>query len=84
MSDLQIAVQKNQYELSEDGLTALDQFFSGISISEIGNGRGARNLFERAITQQAKRIAQTAPTAEQELSTITAADIVSAARKGGF
>jgi len=76
--------KKNQYELSEDGLTALDQFFSGISISEIGNGRGARNLFERAITQQAKRIAQTAPTAEQELSTITAADIVSAAKKGGF
>lgn len=49
--------RKNQYELSDDGLTALDQFFSGISISEIGYGRGARNLFERAITQQAKRIA---------------------------
>ena len=76
--------RKNQYELSEDGTAALEQFFSTVPISEIGNGRGARNLFERAITQQAKRIAQTAIDSEQELSIINAVDIANAAKKGGF
>ena len=49
----------NQYVLSEGATNRLKSHFAEIDISSIGNGRGARNLFEKTVTQQAKRIAHT-------------------------
>lgn len=74
--------QKNQYELSEDATAAVKDYFSSVSIADIGNGRGARNLFERVVTQQAKRISKNSDSSSQELSVITEADIFKAIKKG--
>ncbi|BET22567.1 AAA family ATPase [Solobacterium moorei] len=74
--------QKNQYELSEDATTAVKDYFSSVSIADIGNGRGARNLFERVVTQQAKRISKNSESSSQELSVITETDVFKAIKKG--
>ena len=72
---------KNQYILSNDGSERLMTYFEEIEISKIGNGRGARNLFEKAVTQQAKRIERLSE-AEVDLQKITAEDIDTAIRRG--
>lgn len=74
--------QENQYELSAAAVTAIKDYFSAISIADIGNGRGARNLFERAVTQQAKRLSQNSKNLDQALSVITSEDIYSAIKRG--
>ena len=73
--------QKNQYELSEAAATAIKDYFSTISIADIGNGRGARNLFERVVTQQAKRLSQNSEDSDQALSYITDVDVYRAIKK---
>ena len=73
---------KNQYELSEDATSAVKGYFSSVSIADIGNGRGARNLFEKVVTQQAKRISKSSDSSGQELSIITEMDVVQAIKKG--
>ncbi len=74
--------KKNQYELSEDAAAAIKDYFSSVSIPDIGNGRGARNLFEKVVTQQAKRAAKSSIHSARELSTITESDVFNAAKKG--
>lgn len=74
--------QKNQYEISEDATTAIKNYFSSISIADVGNGRGARNLFEKVVTQQAKRISKSSDNSNQELSIITETDVFKAIKKG--
>lgn len=73
---------KNQYELSYDAEDAVKSYFSNVDISAIGNGRGARNLFEKVVTQQAKRIEKTSGDENIDLQLITGADISSAVTKG--
>ena len=77
-----LSCQKNQYELSDDAVTAIKEYFSEVPIADIGNGRGARNLFERVVTQQAKRLSQNVANSDQALSIITVEDIYSAIKKG--
>lgn len=77
-----MSCSKNQYELSDDAITSLKDFFSSVSISDIGNGRGARNLFERVVTQQAKRLSSFTAETGNALSLITRADIMNAIEKG--
>ena len=72
---------KNQYILSNDASERLMTYFEEIEISQIGNGRGARNLFEKAVTQQAKRIERLSEE-EVDLQKITAEDIDAAIRRG--
>ena len=74
----------SQYKLSDAAATNLKHFFSSVSISNIGNGRGARNLFERVVTQQAKRLSSYDIETNGELSTITHDDIINALKKGWF
>ena len=75
--------QKNQYELSERAVMAVKDYFASISIADIGNGRGARNLFEKVVTQQAKRVTKnSSDSAKQELGVIDEADIFNAIKKG--
>ena len=73
---------KNQYMLSYDAEDAVLSYFRGIDISAIGNGRGARNLFEKVVTQQAKRIEKTPEDESIDLQMITGEDISSAVMKG--
>ena len=73
---------KNQYELSEDAGNALKDYFSSIDIAMFANGRGARNLFEKAVTQQAKRLSLCNSNSNDDLSMITDADILNAIKKG--
>ena len=72
---------KNQYTLSDNATEKLTAYFENIEISKIGNGRGARNLFEKAVTQQAKRLERLSEE-EVDLQTITAEDIDTAIRRG--
>ena len=72
---------KNEYTLSDDALAKLKLYFEQIDISRIGNGRGARNLFERVVTQQAKRI-ETLPGEDIDLQMIIVEDIDQAIRRG--
>lgn len=72
---------KNQYILSDDASERLKLYFEEIDISKIGNGRGARNLFEKVVTQQAKRIERLSEK-EVDLQKITAEDIDTAIRRG--
>ncbi len=72
--------EKNQYVLSEDAEIRLKAFFREIQIASIGNGRGARNLFEKTVTQQAKRIEQSLEE-DIDLQEIIAEDIDMAIRR---
>lgn len=70
--------ESNQYILTDESKSLLKKHFEEISIPDIGNGRGARNLFERVVTQQAKRISSIPGASDAELSIITAQDIYNA------
>ncbi|MBR4109089.1 MAG: AAA family ATPase [Oscillospiraceae bacterium] len=77
-----MSCDKNQYVLTEAAETAVKDYFATVSISTIANGRGARNLFEKVVTQQAKRIASMSESHADELSTITEDDIKHALARG--
>lgn len=47
---------KNQYKLDQLAKGVLSSFFAQVNPVDIANGRGVRNLFEKVVTQQAKRI----------------------------
>lgn len=49
---------KNQYTLKDNVSEILKAFFESVSSEKIGNGRGVRNIFEKAVTAQAKRLSQ--------------------------
>lgn len=72
-----MSCQKNQYTLTESAATAVENYFSNVSIPGIANGRGARNLFEKVVTQQAKRTVIMSDKTD-DLSTITEDDIINA------
>ena len=81
-SIFKLLCDKNQYELSEEAEIALKDYFASINIADFANGRGARNLFEKTVTQQAKRISMGDGASNDDLSVITDADILNAIKKG--
>lgn len=72
--------ERNQYVLSTEASEKLMAYFNEIEIDKIGNGRGARNLFEKAVTQQAKRIERLSD-ADADLQEINTEDIDMAIRR---
>lgn len=78
----ELLCRNNQYEISEIAATAVKHYFSSISAADIGNGRGVRNLFERTVTQQAKRVSQSGGDESNALSLIVEEDILQAIKKG--
>ena len=82
LSIFKMSCEKNQYVLTEAAETAVKAYFATASISAIANGRGARNLFEKVVTQQAKRTVAMADSQADELSTITEDDIKNALARG--
>lgn len=73
--------EKNQYRLSKDAHEALMTYFASVKASDIGNGRGVRNLFEKVVTQQAKRT-EMDNSPDVDLSIISREDICKALEKG--
>lgn len=65
--------KKNQYTLSDDGEKVLSTYFENIDSSDIGNARGVRNIFEKAVTSQANRFATSGDTST--LASLTDVDI---------
>ena len=68
--------------MASDAVIAVKDYFSSTVAADIGNGRGVRNLFERAVTQQAKRISKTNNEIDQGLSIIVSDDICNAINRG--
>jgi SpoVK/Ycf46/Vps4 family AAA+-type ATPase len=66
---------KHYYEMTEDALAALTQYFVEIpKTSTFGNGRVARQIFEQMISNQASRLAMDPPDDDSALSMLDAAD----------
>ena len=78
LSIFKMSCRKNQYTITEAAETAIKNYFSTISISDIANGRGVRNLFEKIVTQQAKRKGVISESETDDLSTITEEDVLNA------
>lgn len=69
---------KNQYVLESSARSALILYFDNMYLNRsdnFGNGRDARNLFETIITKQSTRLATVENPTNDEMLTITAADL---------
>ncbi len=68
--------EKNQYALSVDATDYLLNFFNSVDKQTFGNGRGVRNIYEKAISNQATRLADLK--SYDNLMTINIDDIIAA------
>jgi Holliday junction resolvasome RuvABC ATP-dependent DNA helicase subunit len=67
---------KSQYSCSDDALARVRYFISAEPRTRgFGNARFVRNLFETAIAHQAQRVAPLTDPSDEQLTTLTAADI---------
>ncbi len=65
-----------EYHLDDTGMQAvIDWFASQERGRGFGNGRAARNLFEAAVARHATRMIQMTEHTDEDLMTLTAADI---------
>jgi len=72
---------EGRYQLDDGGRRAvLDWFAAQPRDAGFGNGRLARNLFEAAVANQATRLVARDQPSDEELTTLTAADIPAAER----
>ena len=69
--------EKSGYTLAEDARNLLKGLLALLSldVKGFGNARGVRNLFERAVSAQANRLAALAKVTRAELMQLTSADI---------
>jgi Holliday junction resolvasome RuvABC ATP-dependent DNA helicase subunit len=68
--------EKSQYSCSDDALARVRHFISAEPRTRgFGNARFVRNLFETAIAHQAQRVAPLTDPSDEQLTTLTAADI---------
>ena len=68
--------EKSQYVCSDDALARVRHFISAEPRTRgFGNARFVRNLFETAIAHQAQRVAPLNDPSDEQLTTLTAADI---------
>ena len=83
LSDIfKMYMKKNQYTLASDAETFLKQQFDHAVAHKdrnFGNARYARNVFEKAIQQQANRLAGQTNLSERQLTELTIDDL-----RGGF
>lgn len=70
------------YELAEDARGTLKTLLTlySLDISGFGNARGVRNLFERAVSAQADRLAQLDHITREQLMQLTAEDLLAASK----
>ena len=68
--------ERSQYSCSDDALARVRHFVSTEPRTRgFGNARFVRNLFETAIAHQAQRVAPLSDPSDEQLTTLTAADI---------
>ena len=68
--------EKSQYACSDDALARVRHFIAAEPRNRgFGNARFVRNLFETAIAHQAQRVAPLSDPSDEQLTTLTAADI---------
>ena len=69
--------QKSGYKLAEDARTLLQSLLAlySLDVKGFGNARGVRNLFERAVSAQADRLAKQTELTRDELMLLTSDDI---------
>ena len=77
MAIFDMRCQKNGYTLAEDARPVLRDIIklASMDVKGFGNARGVRNLFERAVTAQANRLATDPDITKEELMVFTADDI---------
>ncbi len=69
---------ENQYTLSVDARSTLKKYFNDLYLkrdNNFGNARDVRNLFERIITLQSKRLALSENPTDKEMETICVMDL---------
>jgi len=68
--------ERNRYHLSDDALARVRHYIAAEPRTRgFGNARFVRNLFETAIAHQAMRLAPLSDLTDEQLVTLTAADI---------
>ena len=77
MAIFDMRCSQNGYELAEGARPILKDVIKlhSMDVKGFGNGRGVRNLFERAVTAQANRLATDPDITKEDLMTLTADDI---------
>ena len=76
----------NQYTVQPEARLALAEYFEGLYKNRnknFGNGRDVRNTFESIITRQSKRVARLSNPTDEEMTTITTADLPFNINKNG-
>ncbi|QMU77123.1 AAA family ATPase [Streptacidiphilus sp. PB12-B1b] len=70
---------KHYYHLTDSALDALNRYFVDVPKgATFGNGRVARQVFEEMISRQASRLAAHPPQHDNDLSTLTGDDVITA------
>ena len=77
MAIFDMRCSQSGYALAEDARPILRELLKlgSLDIKGFGNARGVRNLFERAVTAQANRLAADADITKEDLMTLTADDL---------
>ncbi|MCR5847987.1 MAG: AAA family ATPase [Lachnospiraceae bacterium] len=71
--------KENSYELSSEAETALEERFSELYAERnesFGNGREVRNIFEKAVSRQASRIAKLESPTDEQIMMLEKDDII--------
>jgi len=79
LSMITLRCRESGYHLTPKAESHLERLFNKMDRSEhnnFGNGRGARNLFEKAITNQANRIVQIQECSDTDLMTLDDVDFI--------
>ena len=77
MAIFDMRCKQNSYTLNDDARDLLKSLLAlySIDVKGFGNARGVRNLFERAVSAQANRLATDPDITREDLMTLTADDI---------
>jgi SpoVK/Ycf46/Vps4 family AAA+-type ATPase len=70
--------EASQYTLADDSLDCLYNYLQNIDTNKFGNGRGIRNIFEKVVIEQAKRLSEFVESSDVDLTKITKEDIKAA------
>ena len=79
MKIFEYTAKKNGYKVTPEGLEYLRSYYEGkiaLQLPNFANARDARNLFEKAVTRQANRLADKDDCTREELETLTLADLM--------
>ena len=74
----EFTAKKNGYKVSAEALEYLQNYYAirlAIGEPNFANARDARNIFEKAVTRQANRLADKADCTKEELELLTLADV---------